>query len=90
MNSNAACACAGGGIQVVRLIVRTRDLDERVDVSNGRDVIGDERLEFCFQVNGVRLVLCDELEQVPDVLGYIEVLVLVGRAFQTVEYWPKS
>lgn len=51
-------------------------LDELIDVSNGRNVVWNERLQGCLKLQHFRLVLEDVLKQVLHVLADWQVIVL--------------
>lgn len=52
--------------QIIRLPVGARHFDELVDVADGWNVVRNERLELPVQLDVVRFVPSDVLEQVPD------------------------
>jgi len=59
--------------EVFLLSRRLWHLEERVDFSNCRHVVGNEWLELGLEVNLLGLISLDVLEQVLDILGYLQV-----------------
>mmetsp|Transcript_12849 Transcript_12849/g.32026 ORF Transcript_12849/g.32026 Transcript_12849/m.32026 type:complete len:419 (+) Transcript_12849:233-1489(+) len=74
----------GGGLvelvqaEVVRLAVGPRHLDEGVDVADRGDVVGDEGAHLRLELDVVRLVAGDVLEELLDLAAHLEVGVLGG------------
>ena len=57
--------------QEIGLPIGTGHFDKLVDVAHCGNVLGYERLQLGIQLDGVRFVPPDVLEQVPDLLGYL-------------------
>ena len=64
--------------QPVGCVIRARDFEERVHVSDGGDKVGHEASQGRVEVHLVGLVAPDVLEQVLNLRRYVEVRVVGG------------
>mmetsp|Transcript_17705 Transcript_17705/g.40053 ORF Transcript_17705/g.40053 Transcript_17705/m.40053 type:complete len:408 (+) Transcript_17705:260-1483(+) len=62
----------------ILLAIRTWDLEEGVNLSDGWDVLRDEGLQLGFQLDGLRLVSSDVLEQLSDFIADLKVGIVHG------------